>query len=95
MVVDAIFGTGLSGQLRGEYAELIAALNGSGLEILAVDIPSGLDCDEGVPLPVCIEAAATVTFAAVKRGFVVSEDAAKATGRIYIASIGVEPKPKK
>jgi hydroxyethylthiazole kinase-like uncharacterized protein yjeF len=90
MVVDALFGTGLRGELGSEHAQLITCLNVCECPIVAVDIPSGLDCDTGLPLPVCIEAEATVTFAAVKKGFV-SVEAAKATGRVYIASIGVEP----
>jgi hydroxyethylthiazole kinase-like uncharacterized protein yjeF len=90
MVVDALFGTGLRGELGSEYVQLITCLNAFECPIVAVDIPSGLDCDTGLPLPVCIEADATITFAAVKKGFM-SLDARKATGRVYIASIGVEP----
>lgn len=91
MVVDALLGTGLKGQLSSECAQLITCLNACECPIMAVDIPSGLDCDTGLPLPVCIEAELTVTFVAVKKGFVLPE-AVKATGRIFIASIGVDPK---
>jgi NAD(P)H-hydrate epimerase len=54
-----------------------------------VDIPSGLDCDSGIPLPVCIEAAATVTFVALKKGFVENPQSRLATGRIFVADIGI------
>ena len=48
-------------------------------------------CDTGLSLPVCIEAEATVTFVAVKKGFVDCAEAAQATGDVYVASIGIEP----
>jgi len=92
MIVDALFGTGLKGELRSNYAELITCINAQGKPILAVDIPSGLDCDAGVPLPVCIEAMATVTFVAAKKGFAECRDSVKATGEIFVASIGIDPK---
>jgi len=91
MLVDAIFGTGLSGQLNNEYKQLIESMNALNCPTLAVDIPSGLDCDAGEPLGAAVRATYTVTFAAVKKGFT-SESAAKYAGEIYVASIGVEPK---
>jgi len=90
MVVDALFGTGLTGQLRGNYVELIESINSLNAEVIAVDIPSGLDCDEGVPLGAAIRAVATVTFVSVKKGF--TENTAKEfTGDVYVVSIGIEP----
>jgi len=56
-----------------------------------VDIPSGLDCDTGEPLGTAIKATYTVTFVAVKKGFVAGPDAVKYVGELYVASIGVEP----
>ena len=47
MLVDALFGTGLTGQLSNEYKVLIESINAQNRPILAVDIPSGLDCDTG------------------------------------------------
>ncbi len=93
MLVDAIFGTGLQGELRGEYPELITCLNSCGAEIVAVDIPSGMDCDTGLPLPICTEASFTVTFAAVKKGFVACPEAHAATGTVFVASIGAAGGP--
>jgi len=90
MVVDGLFGTGLSGQLSDEYKQLIEAINACNCPILAVDIPSGLDCDNGQPLGAAIRASYTVTFVAVKKGFVAGS-AARYTGDIFVASIGVEP----
>jgi NAD(P)H-hydrate epimerase len=91
MLVDGLFGTGLKGQLNDEYKQLIESINSQNCPILAVDIPSGLDCDMGQPLGAAIKATYTVTFVAVKKGFVSSNSAAQYTGRIFVASIGVEP----
>jgi len=91
MVVDALFGTGLQGPLRADYRALVEAINALERVILAVDIPSGLDCDTGQPLGTVIRAAYTVTFVAVKRGFAAVPESRKYTGQIYVASIGVEP----
>jgi len=90
IVVDALFGTGLTGRLRDDYIELIESINNLEAEVIAVDIPSGLDCDQGLPLPAAIRAAATVTFVAVKKGFKV-ESAKDYTGQVYVVSIGIEP----
>jgi NAD(P)H-hydrate epimerase len=91
MVVDALLGTGLQGRLREPYRSLIDAINAVACPILAVDIPSGLDCDTGEPLGAAVRAACTVTFVAVKKGFAASPNASTYVGEIYIASIGVEP----
>lgn len=91
LIVDAIFGTGLQGSVRDDYRGLIEAINALGIDVLAVDIPSGLDCDTGEPLGAAIRAAYTVTFVAVKRGFLAAADATRYTGELYVASIGVEP----
>ncbi|MHC4394974.1 MAG: NAD(P)H-hydrate epimerase [Planctomycetota bacterium] len=91
MLVDGLFGTGLRGQLKDRYIELIESINALNRSVLAVDIPSGLDCDTGEPLGGAIKAAYTVTFVAVKKGFTLTRAATKYTGEIYIASIGVEP----
>ncbi|MHC4534911.1 MAG: NAD(P)H-hydrate epimerase [Planctomycetota bacterium] len=90
MIVDGLFGTGLTGPLRDDYIQLIESINACDCPILAVDIPSGMDCDSGQPLGAAVRAACTITFVAVKKGFV-SECAASYTGEIYVASIGVEP----
>ncbi len=91
MLVDALFGTGLRGQLKAEYIELIQCINEQKCPILAVDIPSGLDCDTGMPLGAAVKAACTVTFVAVKTGFTLANTAIKYTGEIFVASIGIEP----
>lgn len=88
MLVDSLFGTGLNGQIRDDYRRLIENLNACECPILAVDIPSGLDCDTGQPLGIAIEASLTVTFVAVKKGFTFAH-AARYTGEVFVASIGI------
>ena len=88
MLVDSLFGTGLSGQIRDDYRRLIESLNACECPILAVDIPSGLDCDTGRPLGAAIEASWTVTLVAVKKGLT-SAQATRYTGEIFVASIGI------
>jgi len=90
MIIDCLLGTGLTGMVKGGYKRIIEVINSLESTILAVDIPSGLDCDTGEPLGTAIEADYTITFIAIKKGFT-SEKASKYTGEIYIASIGIEP----
>jgi hydroxyethylthiazole kinase-like uncharacterized protein yjeF len=68
VVVDAMLGTGLGGEVRGDYRDAIEAVNGSGARVLAVDIPSGLCSDTGRVLGVATRADLTVTFIGLKRG---------------------------
>ena len=88
-IVDALFGTGLSGPLRPPFDEIVAAINDSGSKILAVDIPSGLDCDTGEPLGPTVRATHTVTFVALKKGFA-NPNSLKWTGEVHVAGIGVK-----
>jgi len=90
MVVDALLGTGMRGELNEEYKQLIESINAQNVPVLAVDIPSGLDCNSGQPLGGAIRAECTVTFVAVKTGFT-NPQADQYTGKVYVASIGVEP----
>jgi hydroxyethylthiazole kinase-like uncharacterized protein yjeF len=91
MLVDGLFGTGLKGQLSDEYKQLIESVNSENCPVLAVDIPSGLDCDTGEPLGAAIRADYTVTFVAVKKGLTCADNTSQYTGEIFVASIGVEP----
>jgi NAD(P)H-hydrate epimerase len=94
MLVDGLFGTGLTGRLSDEYKQLIESINACNCPVLAVDIPSGLDCDSGQPLGAAIKASWTVTFVAVKKGFTYT-GAAQYTGEVFVASIGIDPAQKK
>ena len=86
-VVDALFGTGLSGPIRAPLDQVIAAINDSRARVLAVDIPSGLDCDTGEPLGATVRAHHTATFVAPKKGFSSSE-AQKWLGQVHVLDIG-------
>ncbi len=67
-IVDALLGTGLSGQVRSPFSEAIGYLNESGFPILALDIPSGISADTGAVLGCGVHAAKTVTFGCRKLG---------------------------
>ncbi|MBW3542796.1 MAG: NAD(P)H-hydrate epimerase [Planctomycetes bacterium] len=87
-VVDALLGTGVTGEIREPYATAITAINAAGKRVLAVDLPSGLDCDTGRPLGPCVRADHTATFVAPKRGFE-APTAAEWTGQVHVIDIGV------
>ncbi|MBI1920543.1 MAG: NAD(P)H-hydrate dehydratase [Geobacter sp.] len=72
VIVDALLGTGLRSEVRGKYAEAIAAMNRAGQPVLAVDIPSGVDAGTGRVLGTAVRASVTVTFAAFKVGHLLS-----------------------
>lgn len=87
VIVDAILGTGFHGDVRAPLAGLIGRINGFGRPVVAIDIPSGLDCDSGAPSNATIRAESTVTFVARKAGFA-AVGAAAFTGRIHVVDIG-------
>lgn len=68
VLVDAMFGTGLSRAVSGAYADAILNMNASGKPIVAVDIPSGVDASNGAILGCAVNARETVTFQFYKRG---------------------------
>jgi NAD(P)H-hydrate epimerase len=88
IVVDAIFGTGLTEAPRHPFELICLGLSMRELEVIAVDLPSGLDCDTGKPLgSACIEAKYTVTFVAEKAGFA-NPESKQYTGDVYVGDIG-------
>lgn len=87
-VVDAMLGTGSSGEPREPYGTAIDKINASGVPILAVDVPSGLDCDTGQSALHTIRAQHTCTFVAAKPGFL-KPTAKPYVGQLHIADIGV------
>lgn len=89
IVVDALLGTGFSGAVRPPLDRIIRAINElDAATVIAVDVPSGLDCDTGVPADPTIRAHATVTFVAPKIGFS-QPGAAAYVGRQFVVDIGV------
>jgi NAD(P)H-hydrate epimerase len=87
-IVDALFGTGLAGPVRSPFDQIIRALNASLTRVLAVDIPSGLDCNTGEPLGTAVRAHHTATLCAFKKGFA-NPQAEKWLGQIHLVDIGV------
>jgi NAD(P)H-hydrate epimerase len=86
-VVDALFGSGLRGPVQAPFDRVIAAVNAAGARVLAVDIPSGLDSDTGLPLGPTVRAQHTATVAALKRGFV-APSAAEWLGQVHVIDMG-------
>lgn len=90
-IVDALLGTGTQGILREPFVTAINAINTSGKRVFALDLPSGMDCDSGLPLGTCVRASHTATFVARKPGFDQAE-AGSLTGTVHVIDIGVPSK---
>lgn len=93
VVLDAVFGTGLSRAPSGQAAaaiELMAKWRGAGAAVLAADLPSGLQSDTGVPFEPCVHATRTVTFGLLKAGLLM-EPGATLAGEVRVADIGLPP----
>jgi len=90
LIVDAMLGTGFAGEVRDPLASIINTLDKLDTPIVAIDTPSGLDCQTGEPASTTIHARETITFVAHKIGF--TNNAAQShTGAIHVADIGVPP----
>ncbi|MBW6389632.1 NAD(P)H-hydrate dehydratase [Billgrantia antri] len=89
VVVDALLGTGLTGEVRGEFRDAIEAINASSLPVLAIDIPSGLAADTGAVLGVAVSATRTVTFIGDKVGLHTGRAPAR-TGEVHFRALGVD-----
>jgi NAD(P)H-hydrate epimerase len=90
-IVDALLGTGARGQPRPPLDGVIPCLNRQPARRLAVDLPSGLDCNTGEPAPATFRADHTCTFVAAKRGF--ASPAAQAyLGHVHVLDIGAPRK---
>ena len=87
LIVDAIFGTGLHGQLDSYYVNIIERMNISSAPILAIDCPSGLDTTTGEVIGRAVQAEATLTFGYAKRGFY-HPGASRFTGELLVADLG-------
>ncbi|MGG4213419.1 NAD(P)H-hydrate dehydratase [Paenibacillus sp. FSL L8-0638] len=89
-IVDALLGTGTQGPPREPYASLIHEANASGVPLVSVDVPSGLDADTGALHEPCIRARVTVCLAYLKRGLVQYPGAGTA-GDVVVRYIGIPP----
>ncbi|MCD5397512.1 NAD(P)H-hydrate dehydratase [candidate division NPL-UPA2 bacterium] len=88
LIIDALLGTGVRGEVRGILRETIELLNESGKPIISVDIPSGLEGNKGEPLGVCVKATKTVTMGLPKRGLILYPGS-EYVGELKIADIGI------
>jgi hydroxyethylthiazole kinase-like uncharacterized protein yjeF len=86
VVIDAIFGTGISGEIRGIYKDVIEILNNNSNYIVSVDIPSGIDSDNGLCCGNHINANDTVTFVSKKYGHLLNEGRT-ASGSVFVRNI--------
>jgi len=93
LVVDAMLGTGIQGELRSPFPEVIGVINDCNRPVLAVDIPSGLNADTGTYSPVCIRASVTVTLALPKIGLFI-DPGLEMVGKLVVADIGIPPQVK-
>lgn len=93
IVIDAVFGVGLNRAIIEPYKSYIEGINQKAKQVLAVDIPSGLDATTGEIHGVCIKAHTTVTFTALKRGLQKAKGP-KYVGKIIVADIGIPLKLK-
>lgn len=87
-ILDGIMGTGFKGELRETTQRLIDMANDSGLPILAIDVPSGVDADTGQIMGTAIQAAATVTLGLPKWGTLFSPGAVN-VGKLTVDGIGI------
>ncbi|MGH7186333.1 MAG: NAD(P)H-hydrate epimerase, partial [Pseudomonadota bacterium] len=87
LIIDALLGTGLAREVGGAIGLCIEAINGSGVPVLAIDVPSGLDADTGCALGRAVIAEATITFIGVKQGLLTGAGPDHC-GRLYHDDLG-------
>jgi hydroxyethylthiazole kinase-like uncharacterized protein yjeF len=85
VIIDGLLGTGIRMPLRQPAPEVIAAMNATGVQAIAIDIPSGMDADTSAGADDAVRATATLTLAAPKRAL----KSTKAAGRVFLADIGM------
>lgn len=87
LVVDAVFGTGLTREVREPYRALLEAINAASAPVASVDLPSGLDADSGAVLGTAVRADLTLTMVAPKIGFALA-DGPDHVGDVIVVDIG-------
>jgi len=89
LAIDALFGTGARLPVGERYAAAVAALNATGAIVLAIDIPTGIDADNGAIVEPAVRADVTVTLGALKTGLLL-EPARACVGALWLADIGID-----
>ena len=93
LVIDGLFGVGLNRPLDAAWIKFIQRLNAARLQVLAVDVPSGLNADTGEPMGAAVKAAVTLSAGAPKQGLL-AQTAWPYVGRLEVATdIGLAPCP--
>ncbi|MBT4760966.1 MAG: NAD(P)H-hydrate dehydratase [Bdellovibrionaceae bacterium] len=87
IIVDALFGIGLSAGLEESYLKAVDMMNSVKVPVVSLDVPSGLDADQGVALNATVKASMTLSFGLAKPGFFVG-DGPSAVGKLRVLSIG-------
>lgn len=87
LIVDALLGTGVTGALKTELAEIVTQINQASAKVVAVDLPTGMNTDTGAVSGECVQADHTVTMGHLKRGLLFSPGREKA-GKVHVADIG-------
>lgn len=87
VIVDAIFGIGLTRTVAGEFRKTIEAMNQAGKKVVSVDVPSGVSADDGKVLGIAVNADVTVTFGYQKTGCLLFPGSEHA-GKVYVEEIG-------
>ncbi len=90
IVVDSLFGTGLSREITGKYYDVINHINESKSYVISVDIPSGIDATDGKVLGIAVKSELTVTFGYHKMGMLLYPGK-EYTGEVVVADIGLYP----
>ncbi|MFT6779927.1 MAG: hydroxyethylthiazole kinase-like uncharacterized protein yjeF, partial [Paraglaciecola sp.] len=88
VLVDALLGTGVTGEVKTTFQSVIQQINQTGTPVLSIDLPSGMQANTGQALPLCVKADVTVTFVATKPGLV-SGIGKEFCGKLVFADLGV------
>lgn len=90
VIVDALLGIGAQGELRADTVATIEAMNRAGRPIFAIDVPSGLDADQGFPRGAAVRADCTITFLGLKSGLFLG-DGPEYAGNVHFDDLEVDP----
>ncbi|MBT8126627.1 MAG: NAD(P)H-hydrate dehydratase [Gammaproteobacteria bacterium] len=88
VIIDALLGTGLTREVEGDWKRLIIAVNRSGIPVISIDIPSGLNANTGVVFGAAIKAELTISFIGLKKGLFTG-NARTYSGEVIFDSLGV------